>query len=168
MYTTHRMNAGESAKLTSRTFAMAFQAYMECDSEVQQAIREMSAIVADPEADEDEREMAISTIAEALFPQRESGQPGISLEGWDRLESGSPDAASVELDREETAFSERVAAILQDRGMSQAQLAEAIGIGQPAVSMLLSRKSRPQARTVRKIAEALGVPAAELWPNLRG
>lgn len=161
------MSETESAKLASRAFTLAFQAYTECSSEVQAAIREMSAIVNDPEADEDEREMALATIAEALFPQRHSGRLGIDIEAWDRLDARQSAADIRELNREEATFAERVSAILRDRDMSQAQLAEAIGIGQPAVSMMLSRKSRPQARTVRKIAAAFGIPAAELWPNLR-
>lgn len=162
-----RRSEPDLAKQASRNFAAAFQAYMECCSEVQTAIREMSAITNDPDADEDEREMAISTIAEALFPRHHSGRLGIAIEAWDRLDARRSAADVHELDLEEETFAERVASILRERAMSQAQLAEAIGIGQPAVSMMLSRKSRPQARTIRKIAAALQIPAAELWPDLR-
>jgi len=46
-------------------------------------------------------------------------------------------------------------------------LAEKIGVGQPAISMMLQRQCRPQKRTVMRIAEALGVSAEELWPNTK-
>lgn len=167
MTTATHMGEADAAKMASRNFALTFQAYAECCAEVQQTVRELTAIVADPEADEDDREMAVSTIAEALFPKLHSGQLGIGIEAWDRLDSRQSPEAARELDAEETTFAGRVAALLEDRGMTQAQLAEAIGIGQPAVSMLLSRKRRPQARTVRKIAAALNIPAAELWPGIR-
>jgi transcriptional regulator with XRE-family HTH domain len=47
--------------------------------------------------------------------------------------------------------------------MTQEQLAAAIGVGQPAISMMLNRNCRPQARTVKKLADALGVEIEELW-----
>lgn len=49
--------------------------------------------------------------------------------------------------------------------MTQDQLAEKIGVGQPAISMMLKRQCRPQKRTVQRLAEALGVAAEELWPG---
>jgi transcriptional regulator with XRE-family HTH domain len=50
-------------------------------------------------------------------------------------------------------------------GLTQEQLAEKIGVGQPAISMMLKRQCRPQKRTVQRLAEALGVAAEELWPG---
>jgi len=41
------------------------------------------------------------------------------------------------------------------RGLTQAALAERIGVGQPAISMMLSRKCRPQRHTIEKLAAAL-------------
>ena len=49
--------------------------------------------------------------------------------------------------------------------MTQAQLAGVVGIGQPAISMMLKRQCRPQQRTVQRLAEALGVAAEKLWPE---
>ena len=54
---------------------------------------------------------------------------------------------------------------MKQRSITQEQLAEAIGVGQPAVSMLLSRTCRPRKRTVERIAVALGVEPSELWPE---
>ncbi len=51
--------------------------------------------------------------------------------------------------------------------MSQVELAAAIGVGQPAISMMLSRNCRPQRRTVECIARALEVTPNDLWPGFR-
>jgi transcriptional regulator with XRE-family HTH domain len=49
--------------------------------------------------------------------------------------------------------------------MTQAQLADKLGLGQPAISMMLQRNCRPQKRTVVRLADALGVAPEELWPT---
>jgi hypothetical protein len=43
--------------------------FHECSETVQAAVIEMLDIWADPEVDEDDRDMALSTIREALFPE---------------------------------------------------------------------------------------------------
>jgi lambda repressor-like predicted transcriptional regulator len=157
--------------VTSRMFAQVFQAYMECSDEIQEVIRDMAAIVNDPEATETEQAMACSTIAEALFPHRHAGHLGIDLEAAERLEAESSKEFKEErdsMDKEEAHFAARVKAILEAREMTQVELADACEMGQPAVSNLLSRQSRPQRRTVEKIAKALGVPPDEIWPAREG
>jgi transcriptional regulator with XRE-family HTH domain len=52
---------------------------------------------------------------------------------------------------------------MERKNISQAELAKAIGVSQPAISLLLARKCRPQRRTVEKLAEALNVETRELW-----
>jgi lambda repressor-like predicted transcriptional regulator len=154
--------------VTSRMFAEVFQAYTECSNEVQEVIREMISVVNDSEAAENEREMACSTIAEALFPFRHAGNLGIDLEEAERIEADkSKDVAEVKqtMDYEQDLFSRRVLAALDARGMTQAALADACGVGQSALSNLLSRGNRPQRRTVQKIATALGMPPEDLWPT---
>jgi lambda repressor-like predicted transcriptional regulator len=128
----------------------------------------MAAIVNDPEATEHERSMACSTIAEALFPSGYAGHLGIDLEEVEVLDAEDSKEfreASDSMDEEERCFADRVQAILKMRGMSQAALAEACQIGQSAISNLHSRRSRPQRRTVDKIAKALDVSPDEIWPT---
>jgi lambda repressor-like predicted transcriptional regulator len=154
--------------MASQLFAQVFQAYLECSEEAQAAIRDMVEIVNDPEATEDDRAMACSTIAEALFPSRHEGILGLDLEDDERLSARrSKEARKIhaEMDHEETHFVDHVQALMSERQVTQADLAEACGIGQPAVSNLLSRRSRPQRRTVEKIAKALGVHEDEIWPD---
>jgi lambda repressor-like predicted transcriptional regulator len=150
----------------SQLFATCLCAFRECSDEIQAMIVEMASIANDPEATPEEREAAVATIAEALFPDGDGGTLGVDLEESESLDAQGPEKAALDaLDAEETAFSERLAALLRDKQMTQVQLAESIGVGQPAISMMLSRKCRPQRRTVEKIAGALGVAPEELWPG---
>ena len=140
--------------------------FRECSDAIQDVVVEMASIANDPEATPEEREAAVATIAEALFPSGDNGSLGVDLEVVESLERDGPGKAVLdELDDEESTFAERLAALLEKEQMTQAQLAEMIGVGQPAVSMMLSRSCRPQRRTVEKLARALGVAAEELWPG---
>jgi lambda repressor-like predicted transcriptional regulator len=168
MTTTTRPRGLDPELMTSRMFAQVLQAYMECSEEIQGVVRDMSEIVNDPSASEDEKLMACSTIGEALFPSHDSGHLGVDLEEAERADlQQSKDFKEVHtaMDREETHFVDRVQTLMRERGLTQTDLAEACEIGQPAVSNLLSRRSRPQRRTVEKIAKALGVSPPEIWPE---
>lgn len=69
------------------------------------------------------------------------------------------------LDEEEAAFAARVRKLMHEKGMTQADLAEATGVTQPAIANILNRNCRPQQRTIARFAEALEVDPSELWPN---
>ena len=69
---------------------------------------------------------------------------------------------------EEATFAERLTALLEVKGMSPGGLADAVGVGQPAISMMLARQCRPQRRTVEKIANVLKVAPEELSPGIKG
>ena len=167
MATTTRSRGVDPEMMTSKMLAQVFQAFMECTDEIQGLIREMVAIVNDPAATDDEQFMACSTIAEALFPSRHGDHLGVDLEDAGSIDIQEPgDLKDVHeaMDREEEQFADRVSRLMRERGMTQAELAHACGIGQPAVSNLLSRRSRPQRRTVERIAGALRVSPDEIWP----
>lgn len=155
--------------VASQSFAPVLQAYLECSEECQAIIREMAAIINAHDADDDEKAMAAATMADALFPFRLDEHLGGDLETLERLgfrRTPQVKAAMVELDREETFFVDRVKAVMAERNITQVELAERLGKQQSAVSMLLSRKCRPQRRTVESIAAALGVTFADLWPSV--
>jgi lambda repressor-like predicted transcriptional regulator len=166
MATMTRSRSFDPSIETSQMFAKVFQAYLECSTEVQEAIREMIDIFNSPESTEDERFMASVTIAEALFPSRHDGHLGVDLESVEQRAGGDAKEIQAKMDQEETYFADRITSLLRERGMSQSELAEKIGVGQPAVSMMLARQCRPQRRTVERIACALGVPPADLWPDM--
>jgi lambda repressor-like predicted transcriptional regulator len=170
MTTTHTMKErpqNDSDLIASRMFADVFQAYMECSDEIQQAIREMVDIVHSVDATEDERDAAIVTIAEALFPSKHKGTLGMDLQECPQRANQEVKDVLKTMSREEATFSERLAALLEVKGVTQEELAKAIGVGQPAISMMLARNCRPQRRTVEKIAKALKVSPEEVWPGFK-
>jgi DNA-binding XRE family transcriptional regulator len=71
----------------------------------------------------------------------------------------------AQMDQAEAAFSAALTRLMAERQLTQAELAERIGVGQSAIAMLLKRRCRPQRRTLGKLAEALSVPVDELWPG---
>ncbi len=146
-------------------FAQWMHALMECSDVVQGVIRDMVEIMVDPDADDEDKEMAKATFLEALFPVSHNGSLGADLaELEDEHRAGKVGQLLDEMNIEESTFGDRVKDALINRGMTQQQLGEAVGVGQPAISMMLNRESRPQRRTVEKIAEALGVSYEDLWP----
>jgi lambda repressor-like predicted transcriptional regulator len=149
----------ELAKSQALWAAKMLHGYLECDDVIQAGIRNTLATINDPATDEDDRVMALHTLAEALFPERHDGLLGRDLAELD------DELATVESDlqQEETHFAERLAALMHERGLSQADLARRMGIGQPAISNMLNRRARPQQATVNRFAEALGVEPSELW-----
>lgn len=164
---TERTERRDAQVIASRAFADVFHGYMECSDAVQGAIRDMVEIINDPKSTSEEIDAALLTIAEALFPSHQNGSLGVDLE---ECETDAPDdirAKLEEADSHEATFAERVSALLTERQMTQHDLAAAVGVGQSAVAMMLSRNCRPQRRTIEKIAEALKVSASEIWPAYR-
>jgi len=110
------------------------------------------------------------TLADVLFPNLSDheGQLGLDLEECEAMGAQHSEETHddlKEMDREESLFADRLRALMAERGLTQAQLAEKIGVGQPAISMMLQRACRPQRRTVQRLAEALAVHPEELWPG---
>jgi len=142
-------------------FAKFLCAFRECDPEMQNVILEMAEIIADPETDEEDREHATDALMEALAP----GIARDTIEAFDKaMRSEAAVRAHRDLDREEAGFADRVRSLMEEAGLTQEDLAQRTGVGQPAISNILNRQCRPQRRTVARFAEALGVPPEELWP----
>jgi len=60
------------------------------------------------------------------------------------------------------AFGARLAALRQERGWTQAQLAEKLGVSVKAVTYYEREVSSPTTRTLARVAQALGIDAAAL------
>lgn len=153
----------EMAMVNVRAFIEVKNAYDQCAAEVREAVNDMVAIVKSADATEEERTRATLTIVEALFPS-------LAVDG---LECGAalrarPEsvAANDKMKAQEATFAERVAELMRHCGMTQEELARLSGVGQPAISNMLNRQCRPQRRTVHRIAAALDVSPAELWPSI--
>jgi lambda repressor-like predicted transcriptional regulator len=156
-------------KLQMLQAAQFLRAYLECSDNIQAEIRAMLDILADPETDEDDREMTLMTLADALFPNPHDGKLGMDLQESERLGAAYSDEMRRvvdEMDKEESTFAQRLRAIMERTGVTQQTLAEKLGIRQSAISNMLNRQCRPQRRTVLRLAEALTVPPADLWPGI--
>jgi lambda repressor-like predicted transcriptional regulator len=161
--TSHTDRAAALLETNVRLFLEIKSTYDECDPEIREVIDDMCAICANPEAGEDQKRRAMHTIMEALFPSL-----AVDLvQSVDSLRSHPESVAyERELDAQEATFAERLKNAMQANGWTQERLAERTGVGQPAISNMLNRQSRPQTRTVLRIAEALEVSPEELWPGL--
>jgi lambda repressor-like predicted transcriptional regulator len=150
-------------------------AHRECSDEVQKVIDQMIEVLNAPESDDTERDMALSTLTEALFPDYDDEEGGDHVLGMEltatekacAIHQADGPGCVVELDRHEEDFAERLRGHMERSGVTQTELADKTGVSQPAISQMLKRSCRPQMRTVRRLAEALGVSAEELWPSVQ-
>ena len=149
-------------------FARMFRAYMECSDELQQSAVAMINAIVDPESDEDDRVLAQMTLADILFPNPHNGLQGTDLVECEAIGAEDEEETRAELermDRQEATFAERLRAEMKAKDITQVELAEKIGVGQSAIAMMLARECRPQRRTIRRLANALGVSCESLWPG---
>jgi lambda repressor-like predicted transcriptional regulator len=144
-------------------------ALAECDEELRAEAIELFKQLASGELDEEQRFATVALLAEILFPNADSkGAPGLDLVEAKAIASSlDPEAKEIlgRMDEEESFFADRLRELMEAKGLTQAALATKVGIGQPAISMMLNRACRPQRKTVLRFAEALGVPPEQLWPQ---
>lgn len=149
--------------------ARFLHAYLECSDSIQNGIQAMLRIVFADDTSEDEKAMALHTIADCLYPNPHKGHLGMDLEESESEASQeSPELFGIvaAMNAEEATFADRLRRIMDSRQITQSDLAARIGIGQPAISNMLNRQCRPQRRTIVKLASALDVQPQELWPSL--
>lgn len=158
------LNPQEIVKSNVSQFAQFFRAYQECTVDVQAIVNEMAEIVADPDSTSDEREHAVEVMVEALVP----GLATDLVVGHKRfMKSADYREAKVALEEQERHFADTVRDLMKAKSLTQETLAEQTGVSQPAISNILTRRCRPQQRTVLRFAEALGCDPEYLWPPLR-
>ncbi len=142
-------------------------ALLECDEELRAEAITLFKQLQSGELDPDEIQATTALLAEILFPNTDhKGLPGLDGEEAEEISKTTSAEAKVVLDRmdhEEATFAERLRSLMDKARLTQEQLAAKIGVGQPAISMMLKRQCRPQKRTVQRLAEALGVVAEDLW-----
>lgn len=152
-------------RIASESFAKVFQAYIECSNAVQGVIRDMVEIINADDATGDQKEAAVSILADALFPARHNGELEADLEVCEKHAKGEQRDAIDRMNAAELRFADKLKNLMQRRNMTQAALAQATGVGQSAISMMLNRNCRPQRRTLEKLATGLKVPLHKLWAN---
>jgi transcriptional regulator with XRE-family HTH domain len=151
--------------------------YMECSDNVQSVVRSMFAVLDNPHVTNEDRQRATRTIADALYLKPEEGHGGY---GFDLVRVEQEPATKhpeehrrplvaqrlEQLDKQQATFSERLRSILGQKNFTQEELAERIDCTQSAISKMINRNSRPQKKTILKMAAALNVAPTELWPDL--
>lgn len=146
-------------------------ALSECDAELRQSAIELLEQLAAGGLDEEQEFATTALIAEILFPNAdETGAPGLDLEAAEAIAARVDPSCGpllAEMDLQEATFADRLRGLMADRGLTQAELAAKVGVGQPAIANMLGRTCRPQRKTVAKLAAALGVEATALWPELK-
>lgn len=152
-------------RASAELFARVFGAYQEASQIVKDIVATMSHVINDPTADREDLDAAIDTLIEALFPGSKDSGYGADLESLHAADNVDAGPVLKTQQRQEEHFSATVRALMRKKRMAQRELAQAVGVTQPAISMLLSRKCRPQKVTIEKIAKALHVDPNEIWPD---
>lgn len=146
-------------------------ALAECDEELRAEAIELFKQLNSGELDAEECYATTALLAEILFPNADhKGLPGLDLvEAEEIALLVTPEAKDLlaQMDDEESVFAQRVRERMEAKGLTQAELASKVGLGQPAISMMLNRTCRPQRKTVARFAQALEVPPEELWPHFQ-
>jgi len=124
------------------------KAYLECSDDLRVVVHSMFAVLDNKDATDEERFRALTTIADALYLN-----PQLARE-------------AQRIDQQEQTFAQRLRELLDRKRVSQTELAKRTGCSQSAISHMLNRNSRPQKKTILKLAEALQVEPVELWPDL--
>lgn len=144
------------------------RALQECDPKLREVALELFDQLGG-DLDAEQAQSTTALIAEILFPNADGkGIPGLDLEEAEKIAPMVDPSAGpllAEMDRQEATFAERLRTAMATKGLTQSELAAKVGIGQPAISMMLNRTCRPQRKTVQKIALALGLESEDLWPT---
>lgn len=140
------------------------EAFFRLDAGTQQEVWEQVQRLRDPQISEADRAGVEKALAGLLRIVGGGRQGGGVITREERL-SPAHRALMAQMEQAEAAFAATLTRLMAERQLTQAQLAERVGVGQSAISMLLKRRCRPQRRTLGKLAEALGVSVEELWPG---
>jgi DNA-binding phage protein len=151
-----------------QTAAKIVLALQECHPKLKAAALKLFRNLQSGAMDEYQTHATCALLADLLFPNADDqGRIGMDLDEAEhvaRETDAEARAALDQLDADEATFAARVQQLMTEQGLTQTELAKKVGIGQPAVSLMLKRESRPQYSTVVKFATALGVAPEDLWP----
>ena len=148
-----------------RSFVPAYLAFLRLNECARWDVGELISALSEDDMETAERERFLGTLAHVLFPNFCQSVESLDSREFRNASGLEAELAIRELDQKEETFAGRLQAMMDARGLVQSTLASAIGVRQSAVSMMLSRKCRPQRRTIAKVAAALGVPPHVLWPG---
>lgn len=118
----------------------------------------------DTEEDEARMEVAISILEHVSPPTYFDVGRSLDLGEWLDSDDGTRLARRRLADRKHQ-FADNVRRLMAERdGLTQSELSKRLGCTQPTVSAILKGEHKPQPRTLKKLADALGVEITDLWP----
>ena len=139
--------------------------FMECSDEVQSVVRSMFAVLEYEHSTVEDKQRALSTIADALFLNPENGHGSYGMD-LTRIQGDTAKGHPVEsrrpivsnpldqLHAQESSFADRLSKLLMEKNITQEELADRIGCTQSAISKMLTRNARPRWRTICNLPEA--------------
>jgi transcriptional regulator with XRE-family HTH domain len=144
-------------------------AITESSAQVQGKLLAQIEVLENPRADDSEKQRAYGTIRNALGLQACQDLLELDIDQCELRsvvkESGAAYMASGSKSQQ-SVFYEKLEILLNSKRLTQSELAARLGMSQPAISQMLTRKCRPQRATILRIAAALEVDPQELWPDL--
>ena len=158
----------EDLVVTCRAFAAGYLAFRKLDEDTREDVDELVSAAVRDDMESHEREGIFATLAQILFPALCHSLDRSTFEVSNEVHTREGVLSAQSLDQEEATFASLLQEALGAKAFTQTALAQAIGVHQSAISMMLSRKCRPQRRTVERIAAALGVDPSSLWPSFKG
>jgi len=132
---------------------------------MQAVVRDLVRLFNDPAIEAEERQRILRALEVTLYQSHDDQPPERRAPSPARPTVPEEEVWHRRLEQEEEVFVAHLKRLMNERGLTQADLAQRAGLSQPAISMMLARKYRPQRRTVRLLAQVLGVPESELWPE---
>ncbi|MFO0912663.1 MAG: helix-turn-helix transcriptional regulator [Pirellulales bacterium] len=155
------------SSMPAPTRKLFFRAIAEFGDAMQQVVMRLIVVIKNPKTTPVERQRALIAIADALFPNAdENGEHGVTSKTDTAAESPSLIRDVQQTDAHQATFALRLRESMEAKRISQQELAERVGCSQPAISQMLNRNSRPQKKTILKLAQALGVKPCDLWPDM--
>ncbi|HKI36303.1 MAG TPA: helix-turn-helix transcriptional regulator [Gemmataceae bacterium] len=146
-------------------FAAIWPRYLGCSTPVQGVVRDLVQLFNDPAIEAEERQRILRALAVTLYQHADDRPPKHKEPSPARPTVPEEETWRRRLEQEEEVFVANLKRLMSERRLTQADLAQRAGLSQPAISMMLARKYRPQRRTVRLLAQVLGVHESELWPE---
>ena len=132
------------------------------------------AVIADrirrlPEDDRNDLYELVKVLIKAGTDEEEGAARGAILEILEQAPIGvgsmEPSLPSPDLQKWMSYAGARIKQVRKEAGLTQVNLAKKTGLPQSHISKLENGKHSPSAMTLKKIAEALGVPASDLDPS---
>ena len=144
------------------------RAYLACNFVMKQAVESMIAVIDSPESDEQDKMLAYHTIDGILKMEEHAARDTFLLTDDD------PGFGDRETDSQEesaaptaTTFGDRIRKLMEEKGITQAQLAERMGVSQPAVNKLITKTMKPKEETAKRMLDAMKITPEEVNDILR-